>query len=225
MHLIKLFAYMNRNWRWFRTLMQSRLLLYYYITSFLSVYLFGVVQCTYFAHPLLPLTFLVMFLICLNHKLVCGLSSMKLKLIEGASLYYCCCCWFFFFTKYSHATWCWHHLTPSFFTVANHSLKCVISEEARKINSGKARQAALISMKCTVTVQNWKQIRNVVLWFCRLWLPRVAFSLPSTLLRLTRPLMSRPSVRPVALPPSLPPTPPLQLPVLSRINVLLGGFF
>lgn len=82
-------------------------------------------------------------------------------------------------------------------SVASHLLQSIMGKKEQKMNIGKAGQASLILVKCSVTIQNRKQIRNVVLWFCRLSFPH---ALPSMLPRLAWPLMSRPWVCPVAFP-------------------------
>lgn len=78
----------------------------------------------------------------------------------------------FFLTKYSHETRCRHHHMLSFLSVVINLVQLILSKQEHLSN-----EATLISMKCKVTTQNWKQIRNVVLWFCSLSFPHVT-SLP-----------------------------------------------
>lgn len=78
----------------------------------------------------------------------------------------------FFLTKYSHETRCRHHHMLSFLSVLINLVQLILSKQEHLSN-----EATLISMKCKVTTQNWKQIRNVVLWYCSLSFPHVT-SLP-----------------------------------------------
>lgn len=124
--------------------------------------------------------------------------------------------------KRRHGSRCWHHCTPSSVSVEITSVQLIRSEQEEKINIWKDGQAVLISTKCAVTTQNWKQIRNAVSWFWRLSFPRVTFCLPSMPRRLAQPLMLRRWVRPVSVYLSYPPS-PLEPSLLSSVNVLVGG--
>ena len=113
----------------------------------------------YYTNLLLPesnqLNRHVMFKLSKSHKLVCPPG-----LYEGLIDWVSVCS---FFIQYSHVTGHWHHLIPSFLSVAIHLVPLITSKKEHNINIGWARQATLISKKCKITIQNGKKLG---MWSC-----------------------------------------------------------